>query len=184
MKINIKKNLKEYPYLFSILKKCYRFIWSLLVKIYRVFVPGSDYYTKKLKKQIQKTLRYQDSIFFQVGSNDGKQGDPLHDIIVNSKNWKGIFIEPVSFLFERLKNNYGNYDRFIFEKQAISTSKSIAEFYYVSERAKIELGNELPYWYDQLGSFNKNHILKYLNGLLEPYIVTVKYPNKFFTRCF
>ncbi len=122
-----------------------------------------------------KNFKHKDSIFFvQVGSNDGKQGDPLHDIIVENKNWTGIFIEPVEFLFERLKRNYGNSDRFIFVKQAIAANRGLVEFFYVSQNAKAELGDALPYWYDQLGSFDKNHILKHLYGILEPYTISEK----------
>jgi hypothetical protein len=33
-------------------------------------------------------------------------------------------------------------------------------------------GGELPFWYDQLGSFEKRHILRHLDGALEPYIVS------------
>jgi len=82
---------------------------------------------------ILKNLKYNNSVFFvQVGSNDGMQGDSLHDIIVKNENWTGIFIEPVGFLFERLKRNYGNSDRLIFEKQAIAANRGVVEFFYVS----------------------------------------------------
>lgn len=30
----------------------------------------------------------------------------------------------------------------------------------------------LPVWYDQLGSFDRQHIVKHLDGRLEPFIVT------------
>lgn len=45
------------------------------------------------------------------------------------------------------------------------------EFYWVDQKAKYILGN-LPDWYDQLGSFDKNHISKHLNGILTPFIVS------------
>lgn len=154
--------------------KEHSFDLKALKKIYRDFFP--DPYTRMrnvIKRNILESLKNKDSVFFvQVGSNDGMQGDPLHDLIIRNSNWKGIFIEPVSFLFDRLKLNYGNSDRFIFEKQAIAPIRSTAEFFYVSQRAKAELGEALPYWYDQLGSFDRNHILKHLDGMLEPYIIS------------
>ena len=126
-----------------------------------------------LQKDILKKLQHKETVFFvQVGSNDGMRGDPLHAISVMNKNWEGIFIEPVGYLFERLKRNYGNSDRFIFEKQAIAPSLGKVDFFYVSEEAKAELGDEVPNWYDQLGSFDKNHILEHLDGILEPYILS------------
>jgi FkbM family methyltransferase len=157
----IKERLKRYP-----------FIFSLLRRTYRAFFPASSL-DAQLQKQILKNLKQKNTIFFvQVGSNDGFQGDPLHDLIILSKKWKGIFIEPVGFLFDRLRNNYGNSDRFIFEKKAITSNIGVMEFFYVSEKAKSEIGNALPFWYDQLGSFDKNHILRHLNGILEPYILS------------
>jgi len=125
-----------------------------------------------LQERIIRILKYEPSVFFvQVGSNDGLQGDPIHEFIMQNKSWSGIFIEPVRFLFERLRQNYQNADRFIFENVAISTEIGKRNFYYVSEKAKSELGSALPYWHDQLGSFDRNHIAKTLDGMLEPYIV-------------
>jgi FkbM family methyltransferase len=126
-----------------------------------------------LEKVFLNLNKEKETIFFvQVGSNDGVGGDPLHDIIVKNKKWRGIFIEPVDYLFERLVKNYGNEDRFIFEKKAISTGRGTADYFYVSEKAKEGLDDALPFWYDQLGSFNRNHIIEHLDGILEPYIVT------------
>jgi hypothetical protein len=34
----------------------------------------------------------------------------------------------------------------------------------------------LPDWYDQLGSFDRNHILKYLGSMIEPYIACENVP--------
>lgn len=140
-------------------------------KVYRFFFPYQSP-GPKIAKQIEKTLEINGNIFFvQVGSNDGLQGDPLHELITKNKKWSGIFIEPVEFLFQRLKRNYENSERFVFEKVAIGSEKETKKFYYVKEGAKADLGDKLPFWYDQLGSFNKDHILKHLNGKLEPYIV-------------
>ena len=153
----------------------YPFVFSLLRRKYRAFFPKRISDLSQLQKDILKNIKSKDSVFFvQVGSNDGIHGDPLHDIIVMNNNWKGIFIEPVGFLFERLKNNYGKSDRFIFENTAVAPSMGVVEFFYVSEEAKRELGDALPDWCDQLGSFDKNHILKHLDGRLEPYILSEK----------
>lgn len=86
-------------------------------------------------------------------------------------SWSGIFVEPVNYLFSRLKDNYNNESRFIFENVAIGYRNQNAKFYYISEDAKDKLGDMLPAWYDQLGSFNRDHIVKHMNGILEPYIL-------------
>ena len=48
----------------------------------------------------------------------------------------------------------------------------MTEFFYVSENANAGLEHGLPLWYNQLGSFDKHHILKHLDGILEPYILS------------
>ena len=102
MKQAIKERLKKYP-----------FVVSLVLRIYNVFFPAPGHST--IQRNILKNLKHKDFVFFiQVGSNDGKMGDPIDNIIVTNNNWKGIFSEPVGFLFERLKQNYGISDRFIF----------------------------------------------------------------------
>ena len=48
-------------------------------------------------------------------------------------------------------------------------------FYYVSENAKGEFKEDIPFWYDQIGSFSKNHIIQHLDGKLEPYIIVSRF---------
>lgn len=57
----------------------------------------------------------------------------------------------------------------MFENVAISNKRETRKFYYVSEKAKTEL--DLPYWHDQLGSFDKDHIAKMLGNEMSPYII-------------
>ena len=154
----IKSYVRKIPLLYCVLRKAYRF-----------FLPEPEL---GITEQIERALREKTPVFFvQVGSNDGLQRDPIHRLIVTNKKWSGIFIEPVGFVFQRLKQNYNNAGRFTFENVAIGTKKGITKFYYVSEEARSALGDDLPSWYDQLGSFDRNHILKFLDGRLEPYIV-------------
>ena len=61
-----------------------------------------------------------------------------------------IWFEPVGFVFQRLKQNYRNAERFTFENVAIAKERGVAKIYYVLERAKAKLGGTLPHW-DQLG---------------------------------
>ena len=128
---------------------------------------------------IKNSLNHLESVcFVQVGSNDGRQGDPIHSLVVNNNNWNGLFIEPVPGIYKRLCENYMKCPewehRFIFENIAIGSKSEMTSFYHVSEQAKRDLGNRLPFWYDQLGSFDRNHIVKHLDGILEPYIVESK----------
>jgi FkbM family methyltransferase len=141
-------------------------IYSLGKRIYRTFRKSDP----SLQERILKAVGNKPNVFFvQIGSNDGLQGDPIHELIVSRNSWRGIFIEPIDFLFQRLRKNYGNAERFIFENVAIGTERGSKTFYYVSEKAKTEL--ELPYWHDQLGSFDKSHITNMLGEQMAPYIV-------------
>lgn len=158
MEQKAKEYIKRFPSAYNYLQKVYGF--------YHLHTEPP------VQKQIQKLFENKSSVFFvQVGSNDGLKGDPIRSLITRHKEWKGIFIEPVGFLFERLKNNYNHEHRFIFENVAIGTEEKHLKFYYVSEEANKALRYELPYWYDQLGSFDKNHIFKHLGYKIEPYIV-------------
>lgn len=106
----------------------------------------------------------------QIGANDGKTKDPLREFILKNQKWEVLLVEPVPYLFEKLKSHYSDSPRFSFENSAINNGTS-QEFYWVDKKAKYILGN-LPEWYDQLGSFDKGHISKHLNGILDPFIVS------------
>lgn len=154
-KDRIKDDLRNLPLVYGVAKRIYR--------LFRRSDPT-------VEEQIVKAIGGKSRVFFvQVGSNDGLQGDPIHDLIISRKNWSGIFIEPVDFLFHRLKKNYGDAERFVFENVAIGTEKGNRPFYYVSDKAKNDL--ELPYWHDQLGSFDKGHITRMLGDEISPYII-------------
>jgi len=116
-------------------------------------------------------LNQEDAFLVQIGSNDGKTGDPLFPLLQKNKNWKALFVEPIPDTFKKLKNNYPDHQRFTFENVAINEGTSM-EFYFVDPKAKATLP-DLPYWFDQLGSFDKEHILKHFDGALAPFIQSV-----------
>lgn len=130
-------------------------------------------FERSCEQIIERTLRGRDVRFLQVGSNDGKHGDPIFELARRNWAWSGILVEPVPPIFARLKENYGDDPRFTFECVAISTEKGERTFYTVSKEAK-EAYPDLPEWYDQLNSFDRAHIVKHLDGKLEPFIVELK----------
>lgn len=103
----------------------------------------------------------------QIGSNDGKTGDPLHRLLRRRRRWKALFVEPIPYLFDRLKGNYNDPKRFAFENTLINDG-SPAQFFWVDPAARQSL-KDLPPWYDQLGSFNRHHIT-YCLPVVEPFI--------------
>lgn len=126
----------------------------------------------QLQKNILKHFKKENIFFVQVGSYDGVDLDPIHKLIVDNRNWKGLFVEPVTEYFEKLKQNYKESKNYIFEQQVVSSQEKEADFYWVSSKAETELA--LPKWYKQLSSLNRKHITKHLYGSLEPYIVHKK----------
>lgn len=117
---------------------------------------------------IDKLLLNNDACIIQIGSNDGKHGDPLFELIKKNKNWNVLFVEPIPYLFEKLQDNYGQDSRFKFENIAINDG-SQQIFYSVKKEAKNHLPN-LPLWYDQLGSFIRENIINNLGEDIEPFI--------------
>ena len=144
MKILIRKAIQENSLLFRIIKKIYRY---------------RSWYPKTWKDDVlSKYANYKTNVsFVQIGSNNGITGDPIHNYIIE-KSWRGILVEPVPYLFNELLNTYHNLnDRLIFENSAIAEDNGQLKFYRLQ---KSDLPN-LPILYDQLGSFNKDVILKH-----------------------
>ena len=112
-------------------------------------------------------------VFVKVGANDGITGDPCSDILLANTNWTGLLIEPVPYCFDRLKLSFQDSRRFRLEQVAIGAAADQINFYYVDPKANQNLP-DLPTWFDQLGSFERNHIVKHLDGALEPFIIECK----------
>jgi FkbM family methyltransferase len=112
-------------------------------------------------------------VFVKIGANDGITGDPCADILLAHTNWRGLLVEPVPYCFDRLREHYHDSQRFCLEQVAIGSAAGQASFYYVDAQANRHVP-DLPPWFDQLGSFDRNHIVKHLNGRLEPFIIECK----------
>ena len=93
--------------------------------------------------------------FIQIGSNDATDGAPLHKFLRN-EHWHGIMVEPVSYVFNRLRAKYGGSERLILENVAIAEVNGTKEFYYIEQS-----NDNIPVWYDQLGSFSLPIIMKH-----------------------
>lgn len=159
--LKFKKILKRLPVLGKFLISINRYIIRKNVNRNITSYDSPSIWLKKLLKGDKIQI-------VQIGSNDGITCDPIYELVKINTEWKALFVEPIPYLFEKLKKNYGQDSRFIFENVAINDG-SQQIFYTVKEEAKIDLP-DLPSIYDQLGSFDKEHILKHLNGVLEPYI--------------
>lgn len=98
-----------------------------------------------------------DAFFVEIGSNDGEQHDHLRPFILGGR-WRGIMVEPVPYVFARLRENYGSLDRVILENAAIADRDGELPFYYLVDATEEER-RRLPDWYDGIGSLAQRTVL-------------------------
>jgi|tagenome__1003787_1003787.scaffolds.fasta_scaffold20982593_4 FkbM family methyltransferase len=99
---------------------------------------------------------YPHAFFVEIGSNDGEQHDHLRPFIL-SRPWRGIMVEPVPYVFERLRTNYEAYGRIALENVAVGDADGQLPFYHLAEPSPSELAS-LPDWYDGVGSFSREAV--------------------------
>lgn len=92
--------------------------------------------------------------FVNIGCNDGLAGNPLREFIV-TRQWQGIMVEPVGYVFQRLVKAYEKFPEIHCENAAIGEISGKKPFYYIRKN------NVLPPGYDQIGSFSKDTILNH-----------------------
>lgn len=124
---------------------------------------------KKLHQHLARLSEAKPRPFFvKVGANDGITGDPCGDIFLSRSRWQGILIEPIPYCVEKLKAVYADTGRFKIEPVAVG-SPGGATIYFVAKEAITDL-NDVPTWYDQLGGFSRDHIVKHLSPRIIPFI--------------
>ena len=164
----IKPVIKSHPFIYELL-----FPW---VARFRQLRNSRKQYTPEQElRRFQRMCKQLPDLtpnpfFVKVGANDGLAHDPCSHLLRNDPRWRGLLVEPVPHCFKKLKVNFSDTQRFIVEPVAIGAKQQKAPFYYVSESARTQQ-SDLPEWCDMLGSFNRDHILKHLDGTLEPFIV-------------
>lgn len=100
-----------------------------------------------------------DAFFVQIGSHDGQQLDPLRELVLRHQ-WSGIMVEPVPYVFDRLRRNYGHLSRISLENVAVATKDGQLPFYHLEDAH--DAGRPgLPLWFDALGSFRREVVLSH-----------------------
>ncbi len=114
-------------------------------------------------------------LFIKVGANDGLTGDPCGDRLLRHDRWVGHLIEPIPYIYSKLQSIYSDSSRFVCHQLAISHEAGKAQIYYVSPEAEYSL-QELPFYWDQLASFDRFHIERVLGQDIKPYILACEVP--------
>src|SRR5580658_9569628 len=119
-------------------------------------------YEKLEDRVVQIARRYfvDDFFFIQIGSNDGRSGDPIYQYVKQFK-WTGILVEPVPHVFKRLRQTYRQMEGLFFVNAAVDVEDGYRTFYRIEEN--YEAG--IPIWYTQIGSFKKELILKHKHSI-------------------
>lgn len=124
---------------------------------------------------IYSRLKKDEGIFFiEIGANDGVSVDPMHSFIVRD-SWKGILVEPVPYVFKRLKENYRNNKDLKLENVAIAEKDGEMDFYSLE---KTENDN-LPDFYDRIGTFDYKVMEYHKHAIpnIEDFIKIIKVPT-------
>ncbi len=100
---------------------------------------------------------YPEAHFAQVGANDGDHHDHLRPYVLG-RGWRGVLVEPVPYLFERLTANYGALDRLTLVNVAVGPADGRMPFFHLRDASEEER-RTLPDWYDGVGSFNRDALL-------------------------
>jgi len=100
---------------------------------------------------------YPDAFFIEIGANAGDHSDHLQPFIRSSR-WTGLMVEPVPYVFERLRRNYAGLGRVTFENAAIADRDGRIPFYHLRE-IEPEERDRVPSWYDGIGSLSRTTVL-------------------------
>jgi FkbM family methyltransferase len=149
-----KRILKEGYYLVAKYPLLYPFLFKVL--------ENKKYLELTFHKMIQERAEKKGFFFIQIGANDGKKFDPMY-LYVKKYHWAGILIEPVDYVFNKLKENYKGIKDISFENVAIGEKNGTSIFYTLRK----EDNKDLPLWYDEIGSFFKANLLKHRDRIKE-----------------
>lgn len=148
--------------------------WQSLREALRRETPGETLPRKeRLGRVLAAFAESRERVFFvQVGSNDGGPGDHLTRFILE-RGWSGIMIEPVPYVFDRLVENHAGREGLILENVAVADADEAREFFYLRETDE-----DLPKWYDRIGSFSLDTVLKHRHRIpdIEDRIVRCEVP--------
>jgi FkbM family methyltransferase len=97
---------------------------------------------------------YPEAAVVEIGANDGDRYDHIHSALLASR-WQALLVEPVPYVFDRLRQNLGGLPRVRLANTAVADHDGEMTFYHLAPAD----GEDLPDWYDAIGSFSRDHVL-------------------------
>lgn len=123
-----------------------------------------DTYVEDLNSKLGGKL-----FFVEVGAMDGINHDSMYKHIVRNTGWRGLLVEPLPDMFEKLKDNYAGRANLLFENSAITNEDGGAEITRIPPE---NVGRDCPGWADGISTLRPNiHIIGQRDDL-KPYAVT------------
>jgi len=105
-----------------------------------------------LRLAIEHRLTTDDRFFFiQVGANDGRRDDPIHDL-VKARGLAGLLVEPLPAYHAALREHYADCPALRFEQAAIAPVSGEAPMYHFDETA------DVPDWAHGLASLDRGRL--------------------------
>lgn len=162
--------------IFASIQICFWRVWDLIIKSIWVLLPSSlrnllwTFISSKvkIKAHIEDCLTASDGVIIQVGANDGVSNDPLYESILRYKR-QSFLVEPIDYLAEKLcllhkENAFVKICQF-----AIHPNSNSVDFFHLPRDADKKMGALWKPWFDQIGSFSKQHLVKH-SPIIESFI--------------
>ena len=143
----------------------YKLIEKNLIKNNQLLSENSILNIKLVLDNIFKKKKIENLI--QIGANDGIAFDELNFFIKKYKI-KSVLVEPINENYEKLKNNYKDFDFVKLENSVISDDNTINYLYKVNSKFFEYYGNHIP----AISSFDNNHLIKH--GVKNSHIIKEK----------
>ena len=107
--------------------------------------------------ELAARLHDSDLFFVQIGAMDGVVDDPLREHVLAS-GWRGLLVEPLPDMFERLRANYAGREGLRFERTAIVDRSGPVEMFRVDPQQLARF----PSWVGGLSSLycDRNNLSK------------------------
>lgn len=145
--------------------KIIKLIWPFTNVKLRNYLWSIIDFRKSLHESIRGNINSNVGAIIQVGANDGVSNDPLRRFIKETKS-SVYLIEPLPFLVKKLKKLYIHQENIKVLQCAILPNKKSAIFYHLDEESALQMGDKWKPWFDQIGSFSKDHLLKHSTEII------------------